>query len=56
MINNRIKTAKFKLDQHRLRGSKSNLSVFEVARLLDSIRRAEEVGEDNNNSTFFSLN
>ena len=56
IMDNRIKSAKNKLNQHRVRGAKSNLSIFEVARLMDAIRTAEEISNVDNNSIFFSLN
>lgn len=56
MMNNRIKSAKYKLDQHRVKGAKSNLSIFEVARLMDTIKTGEEINNAGNNSIFFSLN
>ncbi len=56
MINNTIKTAKFKLNMHRQKGIKSELSVFQVAELLDSIKRAEQQKESNPTSIFYSIN
>lgn len=56
MINNNIKTAKFKLNMHRQKGIKSELSVFQVAELLDSIKRAEQQKEMNPTSIFYSIN
>jgi hypothetical protein len=56
MINNTIKTAKYKLSQHNLQGEKSSLSVFQVARLMDTIKNGENMNEGNNNSIYFSLN
>ena len=55
MINNTIKTAKFKLNMHRQKGIKSELSVFQVAELLDSIKRAEQKKESNPSSIFHSI-
>jgi hypothetical protein len=55
MINNTIKTAKFKLNMHRQKGIKSELSVFQVAELLDSIKRAEQQKESNSYSIFHSI-
>ena len=55
MINNTIKTAKFKLNMHRQKGIKSELSVFQVAELLDSIKRAEQQKESNSSSIFHSI-
>lgn len=56
MINNRIKTAKFKLNQHRDLGQKSNLSIHQVARLMDTLRKGEDMTESNQPSYFFSMN
>ena len=56
MINNRIKTAKFKLSQHKLQGEKSELSVFEVARLMDTVKWGEEMNKDRSENILFSLN
>lgn len=56
MITNRIKSAKNKLDQHRSLGNKSTLSVYEVARLLDTIKAGEKMNESSADSIFFSLN
>lgn len=55
MINNTLKTAKFKLSMHRQKGTKSELSVFQVAELLDSIKRAEQQKELQTNSIFHSI-
>lgn len=55
MINNTIKTAKFKLNMHRKKGTKSELSVFQVAELLDSIKRAENQKELKTISIFNSI-
>jgi len=55
MINNAVKTAKFKLSQHKIQGEKSNLSIFQVARLMDTIKFGEG-REDNSQMVSFSLN
>lgn len=50
MIENKIKTAQYKLSQHKVQGSKSNLSIFEVASLMDLVKMGErnsETGSDN---------
>lgn len=41
MINNSIKTAQYRLEQHKMMGTNSQLSVLEVANLLDTIKKAE---------------
>lgn len=56
MINNRIKTAKFKLNQHRNLGEKSSLTIFQVAQLMDAVRNGEQLNENNQQSVFFSWN
>ena len=56
MINNRIKQAKYQLSQHRTQGRNSRLSVFEVAKLMDTVKRGEQVNNNDANSIFFSLN
>lgn len=56
MINNRVKTAKFKLNQHRNLGQKSTLSVFQVAKLMDTVKRGESMSESSAHSVFFSWN
>ncbi len=56
MINNRIKAAKFKLEQHRVRGSKSQLSIFQVAKLMDTVRIGEEMESSGQSSIFFNWN
>lgn len=56
MINNRIKQAKFKLSQHKIQGTNSSLSIFEVAKLMDTVKRGEERDNSKEQSIFFSLN
>ena len=56
MINNTIKTAKFKLSQHKSAGVNSTLSVFEVARLMDTVKRGESMIEEKKENMFFSMN
>ncbi len=53
MINNTIKTAEYKLDKHKALGNKSNLSVFQVAALIDSIDRAKKFESQPKNETLF---
>jgi len=38
MINNSIKVAEFKLNQHKSHGVKSTLDIFQVAKLMDTIK------------------
>jgi hypothetical protein len=42
MINNTIKFAEHKLNQHRLQGASSTLNIFEVAQLMDTIKNADQ--------------
>lgn len=56
MISNRIKLAEFKLNQHRHLGSRSKLSVFEVAKLLDTVKNGDRLTKERNSNIFFSLN
>jgi len=56
MINNRIKQAKYQLSQHRTQGVNSRLSVHDVARLMDTVRKGEELNNSKAQSIFFSLN
>ena len=53
---NKIKTAQFKLNQHRSLGLKSPMSIYEVARLMDTIKRGERTDEIQNGGIFFSMN
>ncbi len=55
IIENSIKTAEYKLSLHRKQGSKSGLTIIQVAQLMDRIR----MGENNNSqesTVGFSLN
>lgn len=56
MISNRIKQAEFKLNQHRNLGSRSKLSVFEVAKLMDTVKNGDRLTKERNSNIFFSLN
>ena len=56
LINNRVKEAKYKLSQHRLQGPKTSLSVFQVARLMDTVKRGESDDTISKHSVFFSMN
>lgn len=53
---NKVKNAQFKLNQHRSLGAKSSLSVYEVARLMDTIKRGVRNDEMEHSSIFFGLN
>ena len=56
MTSTALKNAKHKLSKHNLLGEKSSLSVFQVARLRDTIKKGENIIEEGNTSIFFSLN
>ena len=56
MIKNTVANAKFKLSQHKSQGVDSTLSVFEVARLMDTVKVGETMTETNTSSVFFSMN
>jgi hypothetical protein len=58
MINNTVKIAEYKLNQHRLDGTSTNLTIFEVARLMDALKLADQMKNLKTNSIFhsFSLN
>ncbi len=53
---NKVKTAQFKLNQHRNLGSKSPMSIHEVARLMDTIKRGERDEQIHQGGIFFSMN
>lgn len=55
MINNEIKRAEYKLEQHRSLGTNSSLSVIEVARLMDLIKKGELMKKSPYESLFFSF-
>ena len=56
IVGNRIEAAKNKLSQHNLQGEKSNLSVFQVAQLMDMVKNGEGGEGSNSNTIYFSLN
>ena len=53
---NRVKSAKFKLSQHRVQGERSSLSILQVARLMDVVKNGGEMNQVPNGSVFFSWN
>ena len=53
---NRVKSAKFKLSQHRVQGERSSLSILQVARLMDVVKNGGEMSQVPNGSVFFSWN
>lgn len=56
MMNNQVKTAKYKLSQHKVEGQNSNLTIFQVAKLMDTIKRGEDSNDASHASIYFSLN
>lgn len=55
MINNSIKIAEFKLNQHKSQGVKSTLDIFQVAQLMDTIKYAENIKRPMNTSIFYNI-
>lgn len=56
MINNKIQLAKYQLSQHKIQGVNSQLSIFEVAKLMDMVRIGDSGSASKSKSIFFSLN
>ena len=56
MVSNSVENAKFKLSQHKVQGQESNLSIFQVAKLMDMIKVGENRTSSNNELIGFSLN
>ncbi|MBM3453395.1 MAG: hypothetical protein FJX84_09700 [Bacteroidetes bacterium] len=48
-------TAKSKLSQHRSMGTHSNLSIFQVAQLMDIVRLGSDSNKSQMPSLFFSV-
>ncbi|MDG1333537.1 MAG: hypothetical protein P8P74_14470 [Crocinitomicaceae bacterium] len=53
---NRVKSAKFKLSQHRVQGERSSLSILQVARLMDVVKNGGDMNQVPSQSVFFSWN
>jgi hypothetical protein len=53
---NRVKSAKFKLSQHRIQGERSPLTILQVARLMDVVKNGGDMNQTPNQSVFFSWN
>ena len=53
MIKNTIDLAKSKLEEHARLGSNSNLSIFDVANLMDTIHNMNNMTNINQPSIFF---
>lgn len=56
IIENSIKTAKYKLSLHKQQGANSNLSIFQVAQLMDRVKEGESLESRADSSIGFSLN
>lgn len=55
MINNSINIAQYKLKLHKDKGMQSELSIEEVAQLMDLIHFGEEIKKPKTNSIFFQF-
>ena len=55
MINNSIKVAEFKLNQHKSNGVKSTLDIFQVAKLMDTIKYGEDIRRPMTTSIFYNI-
>lgn len=55
MMNYTVTMAKKQLEEHNLKGSKSNLSVFDVANLKDTINGYQEFAARDNRTVFFNF-
>lgn len=53
MINNTKRIAEIQLNKHRTEGINSKLSIFEVANLMDMMKRAESMIEENTQPNIF---
>lgn len=56
MKKNAINIAKYKLDLHKKLGSKSNLTILEVAQLMDLIKYGEINKLSSRTNIFYSMN
>ncbi len=54
MINNAVNIAKFKLAKHKELGTRSNLSIEEVAKLMDLVTFGPALPHVNSTSVFFN--
>lgn len=55
MLNNTVSIAKKQLEAHVKQGAKSNLNIFEVARLMDMIRQQNDQKNEGEQSVFFGF-
>lgn len=56
MINNAISLAKNKLARHKALGKNSNLSIVEVAQLMDLVTFGPDLPPVNSSMLFFNFN
>lgn len=52
---NKVNVAKKKLENHYSKGVKSELSIFEVANLMDLVNNRVKIEEEERTSIFFSF-
>jgi hypothetical protein len=55
MINNAVNIAKYKLKLHQEKGAQSELSIFEVAALMDVLRAESSSKEETKTPIFFGF-
>jgi hypothetical protein len=55
MINNAVNIAKYKLKLHQEKGAQSDLSIFEVAALMDVLRTESRPSEVAKTPIFFGF-
>ncbi len=55
MIKNKIKVVQIKLNQHRQAGTKSDLSIIQVAELMDALKTADQINNHIQQSIFHSI-
>ena len=56
MINNSIKLAYYKLSKHKQLGVQSNMNIFEVADLMDTIIKANSIKSQTSTPIFYNIN
>ena len=55
MINNSIKLAFYKLNKHKELGTQSNMNIFEVAELMDTIVKANSIKNQTRTPIFYNV-
>lgn len=55
MISNTVTLAKKQLEHHASQGAKSQLSIYEVAQLMDTIKGYAEIKKSNEENIFFNF-